>query len=49
MLAFGVASQEQAEVTVRFLEAMQKKMEKTDRGKLRGAMCNRSRRCSPRS
>ena len=39
MLAFGVASQEQAEVTVRFLEAMQKKMEKTDRGKLRGAMC----------
>ena len=50
MLAFGVASQEQAEVTVRFLEAMQKKMEKTDRGKLPAARCApRSRRCSPRS
>ena len=49
MLAFGVASQEQAEVTVRFLEAMQKKMEKTDRGSCAARCAPRSRRCSPRS
>ena len=39
MFAFGVATQEQAEVTVRYLENISKKMAKIDRGKLRGSIC----------
>ena len=39
MFSFGVATQEQAEVTVRYLESISKRMAKIDRGKLRGAIC----------
>jgi len=39
MLAFGVSSSAQAQVTVNFLEGMTRIMAKVDRGKLRYAIC----------
>ena len=39
--AFGVTSADQAEATVMYLEQTAKKIRQVDRGKLRGAICNK--------
>ena len=40
LFAFGVGSQQQAEATVAYLEAVAKSIKRIDRGKLRGAICS---------